>query len=87
MLNPLSCIKPGQSAVVRWLPEDRTGTSRLMDLGFIPGASVTCTLRRNHGELSAFLIRNAQIALRREDSELILAETTESAENTGGGLC
>ncbi len=74
MLNPLSLLMPGQSAVIHWLPEQPAIVSRLLDLGFIPGASVTCTLRRGRGDISAFLVRNAVIALRREDAQLILAE-------------
>lgn len=86
MLNPLSYMKPGQSAIVRWLSDDRAISPRLMDLGFTPGAPVICTLSRNHGELSAFLVRNAQIALRREDADLILVETAETAKDPGGEL-
>ena len=74
MLNPLSLLMPGQSAVIHWLPEQSSIVFRLLDLGFVPGATVTCTLRRCHGAISAFLVRNAVIALRREDSQMILAE-------------
>ena len=74
MLNPLSLLMPGQSAVIHWLPEQSSIVFRLLDLGFVPGATVTCTLRRGHGAISAFLVRNAVIALRREDSQMILAE-------------
>ena len=73
MLNPLSLLTPGQSAVIHWLPEQPAIVSRLLDLGFVPGAAVTCTLRRGNGSISAFLVRNAVIALRKEDAQLILA--------------
>lgn len=81
MLNPLSMLMPGQSAVIHWLPEQPAIVSRLLDLGFVPGASVTCTLRRGHGSISAFLVRNAVIALRKEDAQLILAEPISSCGN------
>ena len=85
MLRPLSLLKPSQSAVIRWLSDDRSITVRLLDLGFTPGTAVTCTLSRSHGAISAFLVRNAVIALRREDSRLILAEETDmQAESEGG---
>ena len=74
MLNPLSLLMPGQSAVIHWLPEQPDIVFRLLDLGFVPEATVTCILRRGHGAISAFLVRNAVIALRREDSQMILAE-------------
>ena len=78
MLNPLSLLTPGQSAVIHWLPEQPAIVSRLLDLGFVPGAAVTCTLRRGNGSISAFLVRNAVIALRKEDALLILAELLPS---------
>ena len=78
MLNPLSLLMPVQSAVIHWLPEQPAIVSRLLDLGFVPGAAVTCTLRRGHGNISAFLVRNAVIAIRKEDSQLILAEPLPS---------
>lgn len=78
MLNPLSLLTPGQSAVIHWLPEQPAIVSRLLDLGFVPGSTVTCTLRRGHGSISAFLVRNAVIALRKEDAQLILAELLPS---------
>ena len=67
-------MKPGQSAVIHWLDEDRSIAPRLLDLGFAPGTSVTCTLSRNNGKISAFFVRNALIALRQEDSQNILVE-------------
>ena len=36
MLNPLSLLTPGQSAVIHWLPEQPAIVSRLLDLGFVP---------------------------------------------------
>lgn len=43
--------------------------NRLNDLGLIEGTCVEC-LHRNHG-LSAYLIRGAVIALRKEDTSFI----------------
>ena len=81
MLRPLSLLKPGQSAVIRWLSDDRSITARLLDLGFTPGTAVTCTLSRSHGAISAFLVRNAVIALRREDSRHIRAEEPDMQDD------
>lgn len=63
---------PQQTAAVSWLSDQKSISKRLADLGFEPGAPVTCVLRKVNGELSAFLIRGAVIALRREDAELVL---------------
>lgn len=48
--------------------------NRLLDLGFEPGTAVTCLLKKCGDELSAFLIKGAVIALRREDADLVLVE-------------
>lgn len=79
---------PRQTATVNWLSDHKSISKRLADLGFEPGSPVTCVLRKAKGELSAFLIRGAVIALRREDAELVLVRddapeetvTDESAE-------
>lgn len=45
---------------------------RLMDLGLIPGTTVEAVRRSPVGEPTAFLIRGAMIALRREEAEQIM---------------
>lgn len=77
MLFPLSKMAMGQTAFVSWLSENKSISSRLADLGFEPGAHVTCVLKKHGGELSAFLVRGAVIALRREDAQLILVRDME----------
>jgi len=41
---------------------------RLMDLGFVPGAEVECLFRNAGSSLTAYAIRGAVIALRRQDA-------------------
>lgn len=74
MVLPLNNIAPGQSAVITMLANQAAMAQRLMDLGFEPGNTVSCVLRTRRKNLSAYLVRNAVIALREEDSRLILAE-------------
>ena len=50
---------------------------RLQDLGFEPGAGVVCVLEKGKNGISAFLIKGAVIALRKEDADLILVEESE----------
>ncbi|WP_366925808.1 FeoA family protein [uncultured Clostridium sp.] len=78
MLYPLSKMSIGQTAVICWLSDNKSITGRLLDLGFEPGTSVTCILRKCDGELSAFLIKGAVIALRREDADLIFIKENET---------
>lgn len=81
-------MMPRQTATVSWLSEHKSISKRLADLGFVPGAPVTCVLSKAKGELSAFLIRGAVIALRREDAQLVLVcddipEVTPTAATSG----
>ena len=55
---------------------------RLLDLGLIEGTVVECLYESPGGALSAFLIRDAVIALRRSDSRDILAELLPMTETT-----
>ena len=74
MLFPLSEMKIGQTAEICWLADHKAITKRLLDLGFEPGARVGCVLTKHGGEISAYWIKGAVIALRREDAELILVK-------------
>jgi ferrous iron transport protein A len=47
---------------------------RLSDMGFIPGTNLECIMKSPLGDPSAFLIRGAVVALRRDDSKYINVE-------------
>ena len=54
---------------------------RLMEMGFIPGASVSCQRRVPMGDLSVYQLDGTQIALRREtSSRIVIQAATESGE-------
>ncbi len=72
MVIPLCNINPGERARIIFLDhEDRTA-ARLMDLGFVPGARLSCVLQKKKRNIAAYLVRSAVIALRKEDSRLIM---------------
>lgn len=48
---------------------------RLMDIGFTEGAQVACLRRSPLGDPTAFTVKGAVIALRREDAAGIYVET------------
>lgn len=48
--------------------------NRLLDLGFVPGAAVTAELRSPSGDPTAYRIKNALVALRREQAVMIRLE-------------
>lgn len=80
MILPLSNITPGSSARVEFLLNAEQMAGRLRDLGFISGSVISCVLQRPKKNIAAYLVRNAVIALREEDSRLILVSPIESYE-------
>lgn len=74
MVLPLSRIKPGERVKVIWIASDEHMKQRLSDLGFAPDESLSCVLKAPRGGMSAFLVRNAVIALRRENAAEIFVE-------------
>ena len=83
MVMPLSNITPGESVRVVWLGNEELMAGRLRDLGFETGAVISCVLQRPKKNIAAYLVRNAVIALREEDSRLVMVE---SCEVTGGSV-
>ena len=71
-ISHLSDISEGETAVVTELLISGGIRRRLQDIGLIRGTPVSCFLRGTAGDISAFLIRGAVIALRREDSERVI---------------
>ena len=68
----LSDMKKGERSVIKEIKIEGTLRQRLMDIGFIEGTEVTCVRISPFGDPKAFLIRGTVIALRNEDSSLIL---------------
>ncbi len=71
----LCSLEEGAQAVVIKLEADGSMRRRLQDIGLIPGTKVTCLQKCTHGEIAAYLIRGAAIALRKEDSGGIIVRT------------
>lgn len=68
----LADIAPGEEAIVVGLSIGGSMRRRLMDIGMIENTSVKCVGRSPAGDPSAYLIRGAVIAIRKEDSENIV---------------
>ena len=68
---PLSTLPIGLNSKIEIMDVNSDIKSRLLDLGFIKGTKISCVLKNPSGELSAYLIRQTVIALRREDSDNI----------------
>lgn len=66
---PLSGLSEGEDARIHALRLSGSIRRRLQDLGLVAGTRVTCIQRAAAGDPTAYLIRGAVIALRREDSD------------------
>ncbi len=69
---PLSSLEEGQEALVGTLCAAGSIRRRLRDLGLTDGARVICLQKSPCGDPTAYLIRGAVIALRRQDASTIL---------------
>lgn len=67
-LNELSV---GESARISDIYTSLNIKQRLLDLGFLENTYVTCLHRNYKGDLKAYSVRGAVIALRKEDAEKI----------------
>lgn len=67
----LHCLKVGETARVQSISNATTIKRRLLDFGLIEGTCVECVMHSPAGELTAYKIRGAVIAIRKEDSEHI----------------
>lgn len=78
----LSELKQGQSAVVTGLTLCGHMRRRLLDIGLVEGTTVECVGISPLGDPSAFLIRGAVIALRKEDAGEISVSINKQGNNT-----
>ncbi|HSM71097.1 MAG TPA: metal-dependent transcriptional regulator [Anaerolineales bacterium] len=75
----LSSLKPGQSGQVVQLSHRIRGAERrrLMDMGVLPGTKISNEMDSAAGDPSAYRIRDAVIALRKSQADLILIDKQE----------
>lgn len=67
----LSALKEGESCIINGHKSTGIMAKRLKELGFMSGTRVTCLLKSFAGDPTAYLVKGAVIALRREDAEKI----------------
>ncbi|WP_406676278.1 FeoA family protein [Moorella sp. ACPs] len=71
-VTSLSNLRPGSAGEVVSLQARGLTRRRLMDLGLVPGTRVVALRRSPSGDPTAFFIRGATIALRREEGQQVL---------------
>lgn len=64
----------GKKVVVKKVLSDGSIKRRLLDIGLTPGTVVESTLSNPGGNLIAYMIRGALIAIRDDDAKKILIE-------------
>lgn len=81
-LGTLADLRTGTTALIERLDVDEADAVRLMELGFIPGLSVSCQRRVPLGDLTVYQLDGTQIAVRKETASSIRVRSTEAS---GGG--
>lgn len=71
-ITSLCHLEPGSTGEVVSLRARGLSRRRLLDLGLVPGTRVVVLRRSPSGDPTAFLIRGATIALRREEGQQVL---------------
>lgn len=79
----LTSLEPGQSGEVLALRCEGANRRRLLDLGLTPGTVVECVFPSPAGEPTAYKVRGALIALRREQAEEIEIDEVIGADAEG----
>lgn len=74
MSSTLDQLQRGQSGIVTNLTCTGSNRRRLMDLGILPGTSLTVELTSPLGDPTAYRVRESLIALRRSQAEEIEIE-------------
>ncbi|MGN1051029.1 MAG: ferrous iron transport protein A [Acutalibacteraceae bacterium] len=72
----LDNIDIGENATVEALLSKGSMRRRFLDIGLTPNTSVKCLGRSPGGDPSAYLIRGAVIAIRKNDSKDVLVHTS-----------
>ncbi len=68
----LTELKPGEAGVLERLDLPEHDAQRLMEMGFIPGHSVTRGLSAPGGDPRVFRVDGSEVALRRETARRLL---------------
>jgi ferrous iron transport protein A len=71
-MRNLTNLQEGETSFIERVAASGAMRGRLFDLGLTEGARVRCAHKNSFGDLAAYTVRGAVIALRREDARNIL---------------
>lgn len=77
MNQTLDTLAIGESGYVETIEIEGSIRRRFLDIGLTPGCKVTCVLTSPSKNPSAYLIRGAIIAIRKEDAKGVLIKKVE----------
>ena len=75
-------LRQGEECVLDRIDLPPDDARRLMELGFLPGASVTAAQGSPLGHTRVFRVDGSEVALRRETAACLVLQTTPHAETT-----
>lgn len=78
-------LETGKSAVVTGIGNDGPERRRMMDLGILPGAVISAEMRSPLGDPTAYRIRDALLALRRDQAQHIQIAHIAAQDTPGEG--
>ncbi|MBN1565986.1 MAG: ferrous iron transport protein A [Anaerolineae bacterium] len=80
--HTLADLHPGETGTVSALHSQGPERRRMMDLGIIPGTTISVEMNSPLGDPVAYRVRDTLVALRREQAQLILIDKTTAKTTT-----
>lgn len=71
-MKSLSALVQGEKGVVQSILTEGAMRRRFQELGIVPGTCVACLQKSFFGDIKAYLVKDAVIAIRNEDADGII---------------
>lgn len=71
-MKSLSALVQGEKSVVQNVLTEGAMRRRFQELGIVPGTYVVCLQKSFFGDIKAYLVKDAVIAIRNEDADGII---------------
>ena len=71
-MKSLSALLQGEKSVVQNVLTEGAMRRRFLELGIVPGTNIACLQKSFFGDIKAYLIKDAVIAIRDEDADGII---------------
>lgn len=71
-MKSLSALLQGEKSIVQNVLTEGAMRRRFQELGIVPGTDIACLQKSFFGDIKAYLIKDAVIAIRDEDADGII---------------